>query len=223
MNKLTSFIRLDFFTVKPYFTAKNLLIYTAVVLFLTIMSADFSAGLSIGMMLATMHTGYPFVVGEKSNMDALYVTLSLERKTVVLGRYIFTLLFNICFVLAVSAVSLVGMLASSIFRSGFHGAASGGVLLLMPALFMAMQAIQLPMYFKLGYAKAKFMSLVPFFALMVGYMALAGFLGGIAGLSDAFGKIFSGGFAYLAVGAAFLVIVFISYVLSLAFYRKREF
>jgi len=91
MCKLREFVKLDFFTVKPYFTVKNLLLYGAVVLFLTIMSADISAGLGIGMMFATMHTGYPFIAGEKCNMDALYITLSAGKKTVVLGRYIFSL------------------------------------------------------------------------------------------------------------------------------------
>ena len=223
MSKLSKFVKLDFFTVKPYFTVKNLLLYGAVVLFLTIMSADISAGLGIGMMFATMHTGYPFIAGEKCNMDALYITLSAGKKTVVLGRYIFTMLFNLCFVLAVFAFSIAVMLAYGIFGNGFQMAASSSLLLLMPALFMAMQAIQLPLYFKFGYAKAKFISMIPFAALMAGYMAFTGFLGGLSGLGETLSGVFAGSFAYIAVGAVFLVIVFTSYRLSLAFYKKREF
>ena len=223
MSKLKAFVKLDYFTIKPYFTVKNLLIYGAVVLFLTVMSADISAGIGIGMMLATMHTGYPFIAGEKCNMDALYVTLSIDKKTVVLGRYIFTLLVNICFVLAVFVFSVIVMLAYGIFGHGFQTAASGGVLLLLPALFMTMQAIQLPFYFKLGYAKAKFISIIPFAALMAGYVAFTGFLGGLSGLSETMNSVFADRFAYLVVGAIFLAIVFASYRLSLAFYTKREF
>ena len=223
MRNLRAFVTLDYLTVKPYFTGKNLLIYGAVVLFLTVMSADISAGIGIGMMLATMHTGYPFIAGEKCNMDALYVTLSVDKKTIVLGRYVFMLLSNICFVLAVFAVSVIVMLAYSMFGHGFQASASGGVLLIMPALFMAMQAIQLPLYFKLGYAKAKFVSIIPFVALMAGYMVFTGFLGGISGLGETLNNVFANGFVYLVIGAAFVVIVFASYRLSLAFYAKREF
>ena len=224
MYNLREFVKLDYFTVKPYFTGKNLLIYGAMVLFLTIMSADISAGIGIGMMLATMHTGYPFVAGEKCNMDALYVSLSVGKKTVVLGRYIFTLLLNICIVLVVVAFTMIVMLVYGILGNGFQTAAGGGVLLIMPALFMIMQAVQLPFYFKLGYAKAKFISIIPFAALMAGYMAFTGFLGGMSGLGEALNNIFAADwYAYLAAGVAFLVIVFASYRLSLAFYKKREF
>jgi len=224
MSKFREFVKLDYFTVKPYFTVKNLLIYGAVVLFLSIMSADISAGIGIGMMLATMHTGYPFIAGEKCNMDALYVTLSVGKKTVVLGRYIFTLLLNICIVLAVFAFSMIVMLAYGIFGYEFQMAAvHGGVLLILPALFMALQAIQLPLFFKFGYAKAKFMSILPFAALMAGYMVITGFLGGISGAGETLNNVFADRFTYLFVVAAFLVIVFASYRLSIAFYKKREF
>ena len=223
MSKLREFVKLDYFTVKPYFTVKNLLIYGAMVLFLSIMSANISAGISIGVMLATMHTGYPFIAGEKCNMDALYVTLSAGKKTVVLGRYIFTLLLNICVVLAVFAFSIIVMLAYGIFGHEFQVAVSGDVLLFMPALFMALQAVQLTLYFKFGYAKAKFASIIPFAALMAGYIVLTGFLGGISGAAETLDNIFADRFVYIAVGAAFLVIVFASYRLSLAFYKNREF
>jgi len=202
---------------------KTSLLYGVVVLFLTIMSADMSAGVGIGVMLATMHTGYPFIVGEKSNMDALYVTLAVGKKTVVLGRYLFTLLFNICFVLAASLVSMLVVLAYTAFGQGSPAAVSGGVLLVMPLLFMAMQAIQLPLYFKLGYTKAKFVSMVPFFALMVGYFAFTGYLGGIAGVDEALANVFADASTYFIVGVVFLAVVFVSYRLSLVFYRRREF
>jgi len=223
MSKLREFVKLDYFTIKPYFTVKNLLLYGAVVLFLTIMSADISTGLGIGMMFATMHTGYPFIAGEKCNMDALYITLSIRKKIVVLGRYIFTFIINICFVLAVFAFSLIVILVYGTFGNGLQMAANSSLLLIMPALFMSMQAIQLPLYFKLGYAKAKFISIIPFAIIMAGYMVLTGFQGGISGLSETLNSVFASGFAYLAIGAVFMGIMYASYRLSLVFYTKREF
>ncbi|MCL2080562.1 MAG: ABC-2 transporter permease [Oscillospiraceae bacterium] len=223
MSKLRAFVKLEFITVKPYFTAKNLLLYGVMVIFLTVMSADISSGLSIGMMLATMFVGYPFVIGEKSNMDAMYTTLSVNKETVVLGRYIFTLLLNICTVLFAFAVSLISLLAAAVFGYGFQPSVNSGALFLMPALFMAMQALQLPLYFKLGYSKAKFLSIIPFAALMAGYITFTGFFGGISGLDEMLNNIFADRFSYLIVCAAFAAIVLVSYRLSLVFYKKREF
>ena len=225
MSKLFSFVRLDFITVKPYFTVKNLLIFAVVAIFLTTMSGNVSSGMGVGIMLGTMFISYPFAVGEKSNMDALYTTLSLNRKTVVAGRYLFALAFNFCAVLFSIVFAIVG-----IFMSGAFGLDMGTdeILLagiLLAAIFIVIQAIQLPFFFKMGYAKAKFFSLVPFVALMVGYMT---FMTGskdngiVNQIESVLARITSGmlvGFATLAL----LFICYLSYRLSLSFYIKREF
>jgi hypothetical protein len=54
-------------TIKPYFTAKNLLIYAAVALFLTAVSGNISSGIGVGLMIGTAFVGYPFALCEKSN------------------------------------------------------------------------------------------------------------------------------------------------------------
>ena len=95
MNKLTAFIKLDFFTIKPYFTFKSILIYAVIAVFLSITSINIFSAVGFGLMMGTMFIGYPFAIGEKSNMDALYATLSVNRKTVVIGRYAFTLILNL--------------------------------------------------------------------------------------------------------------------------------
>ena len=222
MDKLLSFVRLDFITIKPYFTVKNLLIYAGVAVFLTTMSGNLSSGIGVGIMLGTLFISYPFVVGEKSNMDALYATLSLNRKTVVAGRYLFAIAFNLCAVLFSVVFATVGIMASGAF--GF-GTGAGEILLagiLLAAIFIVIQAIQLPLFFKMGYTKAKFFSMVPIIALMTGYFVLmtASKDNGIINQTESvLANLTSGVFAVPVL----LLICFLSYRLSLSFYKKREF
>lgn len=226
MDKLKSFIRLDYFTVKPYFTGKNILILVAVALFMTITSGSISSCIFVGMMIGTLLFSYPFVVGEKSNMDALYVTLSINRKTVVSGRYVFTFLLNVFVVLIVVIIASIWLLAARI--TGIGGAGSGDALwtaVLLAALFAVVQAIQLPVYFKYSYAKAKFLCLVPFAAIMAGFIAFITIAGDGILIKSAIGFIESINASWLIVCVvlALALVMLASYKLSLSFYKKREF
>jgi hypothetical protein len=228
MNKIKSFVRLDFVTVKPYFTIKNLLIYVAIAVYMAIMSKNISSSIGVGMMLATMFVSYPFTLAEKNNMDALYVTLGVDRKTVVKGRYVFALLLNLCAVVFVSAFSLTALGFINSLGNVEELWGTLGATLALSAVFLVVQATQIPMYFKLGYTKAKFMSILPFFMIMafVGYLVMSGQQGD--GMPDwaitFFQNLVEDLWAIGVVAVAFLAaVVFVSYKLSLAFYRKREF
>jgi hypothetical protein len=231
MNKLKAFVRLDFMTVKPYFTARNLLILGAVAVFLSAVNGMVQMSVGIGFMLGTLFISYPFAVGEKNNMDALYVTISVNRKTVVLGRYLFTFLLNICaivFSLVFAAFGVVGAQFANVFQDS-DGGDSLALILALSGLLILTQTVQLPIFFKLGYTKAKFVSIVPF-ALFMGCYAYAASVnltkesGSLAGLSAALAGILSNG-ALTAMLAALLLAtaVYVSYSLSVAFYSKREF
>jgi hypothetical protein len=228
MPKLGSFIYLDFLTVKPYFTSKILLVYALSPLLITTFSNNSASGLGFGMMLGTMILGYPFSLSEKSNMDALYCTLSIDRKTVVLGRYLFSLATDIASVLFAFAVTQAGLFLSGI--AGFREAGSTVptiqesllTILALAVIFILVQSMQLPIYFKMGYNKAKFASLIPFLVLMAAFVGL-----GAAGSGfDAIGAFFSN-FASpwfcVAVALAVALAIFISFRISISFYQKREF
>ena len=225
MTKLQSFVRLDFVTVKPYFTGKNLLVYAAVAVFLTTTSGNIASGLGVGAMLGTMFASYPFAVGEKCNMDALYATLSVDRKTVVLGRYVFAMLFNVLAILCSVILASAGLLISQTTRSADSAGDTLLAIVLIAALFAVIQAIQLPIYFRYGYSKAKFFSMMPFAAIMVSYTMFT-IIGKDSGLSGKVNEIFSGlnggGLIALIVFIVFLALL-VSYSLSLSFYQKREF
>jgi hypothetical protein len=222
-----SFVRLDFITVKSYFSAMNLAIYAAIALLLTIMLGNAASGIGAGVMIATLSMSYPFAIGEKSNLDALYTTLSLKRKTVVAGRYLFALLLNICAVLFMFVLALLGLFVAEMIGMIVSGEDIVWMLAVLAAAFVVIQAIQLPLFFKFGYTKARFFSLVPFMAVMALSFALAAWAQA-AGSSGTMPEIFThwaNNSTLLALLSVVILslLVFVSYRLSLSFYRKREF
>jgi hypothetical protein len=227
MSKLKAFTLLEFKTIKPYFTGKNVLIYGAVALFLSVISTV-EMSLGMGVMLGTLFTSYPFAVGEKSNLDALYVTLSVNRKTVVLGRYLFTFLLNLCaisFSLVFAMLGIFGARFSAPLQ--YTGDDSSAPILAMTALLLLIQSVILPIYFKFGYTKAKFISIIPLVVFMAAYGTFVSIFkesGIIARLSASLAGILSNGALTTALTVLVLApIVYISHSLSVAFYSKREF
>ena len=228
MSKLRAFVRLDFMTVKPYFTIKNLLIYVALAVYMAIMSKNIGTSIGIGLMLATLNIGYPFALGEKSGMDALYATLGADRKTVVRGRYIFSFLLNICAIVFVTVFSLIALTIMSFFGgSELILRESLGATMAIASLFLIVQSMQITMFFKFGYAKAKFFSILPFFIIsaFVAFFVMSSRGSGMPEAVNAIVRIFmSNALAIVAAIIALLAaVIFASYKLSLAFYKKREF
>lgn len=158
MNKTISFVRLDLRTIKPYVTIKNFIIFAAIAVLLLFSNKSSNMPISILMAYATLYVSYPFAVGDKTQIDALYATLAIQRKTVVLGRYLFA--FFITFITGFAAYLLTGLL--SLFSNiPFYPYETLLFTLILFVLFTLVQAFQLPIFFKLGYMKAKFLSYAP--------------------------------------------------------------
>jgi hypothetical protein len=228
MNKLGAFIRLDYGTVKPYLTLKNLIIFAGVTLFLSVTNGSVGIGVGVGCMLGTLLTGYPFAIGEKSNLDALYTTLAVNRKTVVLGRYLFVLLLNvgcILFSFVFATFGVFGARALNIFQN--DGGDSFWAVAILSGTLLLVQMGQLPIYFKLGYTKAKFMSIFPFALFMAAFAAFATLAKNssfVAEFSNNLGNLFRNKALFAAIiVAALALIILCSYRLSESAYKKREF
>lgn len=227
MSRISAFVRLDFITVKAYFKPFILLLYGVMVAFMTYTSGG-GSGLGIGLIVGMLYLSYPFAVGEKSNMDALYMTLSLARETVVAGRYLFVLVLNAINCIAVLIIALAvifikeGAVSSILIQEIISTAA------VMLVLIIVIEALQLPIYFKFGYTKARFASLIPLCILMGGYAMLAIAMDGRGNDVNAIMNIAVLGNSNTAVATAFIVlgialIVYVSYRLSVSFYKKRDF
>jgi hypothetical protein len=224
MNKLLAFVLLDFKTVKPYLTVKNLLLLALVAMSLSAVNGTVTIGVGIGFMLGTLFVGYPFAIGEKNNLDTLYATLSINRKTVVVGRYLFAFAFDVCAVVFSFVFALCGLFVvrkAGVFQSGGLDSMALSVLMIFT------QVIQVPIFFKFGYTKAKFITIIPFAGFMAGYamflsMAKAG---GAAGESSVFlaGIVNNGTMPVFLTVLVLALSVYVSCSLSFLYYKKREF
>ena len=224
MNKAISFVRLDFITIKPYLTAKNLLLFVGVALIMLIVNNSPAGAIGLLMSCAALYASYPFAVGEKSNIDVLYTTLSIKRETVVLGRYLFAMIIDILAGFFTFIFSFAVQIVRSRSFDTIEALATVSVLFMV---FSIIQAAQLPVYFKLGYTKAKFIAYIPFVVLPLAILAGSNFL--FDYLSS---ERLKGMYEWLAQNTLWaaltgvmlwLVFVAVSYLMSLSFYKKREF
>lgn len=222
MNKIKKFIVLDFMSIKPYLTLKNMMIFIFLVIILTFSSKSPTSPVMGVLWFTVMFASYPFAVGEQNGIDALYTILGLDRKIVVQGRYGFLLMMNVAAILVSLAVYLLAILVQGSEVSWQES------LLAVFAMFMVLtfiQQIQYTMFFKNGYMKAKFATIVPLFIL--GGMAF--FAVQIYGFApEAFNAF--GGFAeknpaviILGVLALWFAGLVTSYKLSCKYYEQREF
>lgn len=224
MNKALSFIRLDFITVKPYFTLKNLLIFSLVALIMMISSGTSVSAIAMLMVYAALYVSYPFAVGEQNGIDALYTTLSVKRSTVVLGRYLFALIIDVCAGLFAYTFTFVAL---TVMQKDFNALESLVVTLVMLLLYSIVQTVQLPIYFKLGYAKAKILAYMPFIGLALITLVVTNFMKdsfSLSQISDFFGWFAANPLMAVLFGVViWLGIVVISYQISLSYYSKRDF
>lgn len=223
MLKILSCCRLDLITIKPYLTPKNLIIFAAISLFMAMNSGIVSV-VSFFMVFGVIYISYPFAVGEKNGIDVLYCTLPITRKSVVVGRY--------CYAIVINLVSLIlgivlAFVASLLLKKPFYPAEIIAVAAGSLFLFGLIESFQLPLYFKYGYTKARLMTYLPFFLIMVilflsSQIAALGNLSGI--IDQSVHWIDSNPFLMLVIALLILIAIqVLSGLLSLKFYRNRDF
>ncbi|MDR1187689.1 MAG: ABC-2 transporter permease [Bifidobacteriaceae bacterium] len=224
MSSVRRFVRLDLLTVKPHLTARYLVTLLGLAVLFAVIGT-FPAGAALAfIVVAIAFAGYPFSADESANLDALYVTLSVSRRTVVLGRFAFLALIDVAAVLAGYALNLPFLLwrHRSLALSGAEVLA-----LLVTALIIG--CVQLPVYFKFGYGQAKrIVAVCLVVALFLGIVAanalspLLAVAPGLRTVADAVSTLPA--LALVSAGLALLVgCVAASIALSLKFYRAREF
>lgn len=214
-------MRLEYLSVKPYFTWKNLLFFVigAAVYGLAFRSIDMLY--FVGLFTVNAIAAFPFVVGEETGqgLDVLYRLFGWKPNAVVKGRYFFAALMVLVvdIVLSALAVGLSLYLKETIrlvdVAVRFLGVFGGATWL---------YALQYPLLFQRGYAKAKTILIVPPLALsLISY--------GIYRLfPEAVLRVAHWGERYpVRLGAAIAMLwavgMGISYLLSSLAYRRREF
>lgn len=223
MPSLFAMARLDYLTVKPYITVKKLLIIGAITFMLQLSTGNSAAAVGIVMIPCMQYISYPFSLAERDGLDTLYATLSLQRHIVVWGRYLFAFLLNLC-----SGAITFGLVAglSALLQKSVNFTEMFLTTVIILGFYSVIQAIQLPMYFKSGYAKAKFAVYLPLAGLPAIIMVFSKFLD-----TSAIRDLLSGLLVWIQTerlaaaclaGLLWLALMGVSGCISIAFYRKRD-
>lgn len=156
MAKLTAFVRLDLLTLKPYYLSMFALLGVGAIL--GFVQRNVYAIVAINMTYVLLLTAYPFTIGEKNTLDMLYATLGVRRSTVVLGRYTVALLL---FVIVTTLGVLLSFGMANLLGLPFSWPDMAMLVALFFVVFALAAAFQLPLFFKLGYTKAKLLTYLP--------------------------------------------------------------
>ncbi len=221
MMKAVNVVRIDILTVKPYM--KLFLFLIAVGLMFGMGNREPYMIPPMFMIWASFFVAYPFSIGEKNSLDKLYGTFALKRKDIVAGRYIFSL-----FAAVLSMIfAILSVYASSVYiKKDIEIEALSFVICFGFLMFAAVISFQIPMYFKVGYTKAKILTYLPL--MLIGFVAsMISFISS----DSTVGRLFSdiGKFleektyiAYVMFLGASIMIVYISYLISRRIYEKKD-
>lgn len=192
-------------------------IYAAVAAFSGMAFLFAAMNVFIGMM--TVQT--VMALDERSKWDAVAVTLPVSRKQFVLERYAVGLLSGSFVALLTAAImTAAGLLAPG--RARMIGVP--GMLMVFACGCLGM-ALELPAIFRFGTAKGR-IAMIAVMAIMGGLAGASASLTDGANLSAAGeGQLLAGVSLPLAAGvlAAALMVVAVSFAISLRVYKKREF
>lgn len=206
--------RLDAFTMRSYFYTYLALI-PIILLFAYMRSSDTLLYFTCSWFVALSATNI-FAIEEKNNLGRLYGTLPIRLADIVLGRYLFILLSYVAAVVLVLLISMGIALYQGNTLFGSYTLLGIGVSFLAFALIVG---VQLPIFFRLGYIKAKFWSLAPFILVMLVAIvpSLTNTLSDIAAFAQS--HPLSLGLGSLFAGVLFL---WASCRVAIVFYKKRR-
>lgn len=177
MNYSLKMARLDYFTCKPNIISYFTLIPVTIIFSFMSTSSIFIFNFTAAWFIALMSTNI-FVVQEKNELERLYASLSLTTQNIVAGRYIYT---YATFLLAYIFTTLVGVISIILKHESVNGLDIITSFSLSLFTFTAIIAIQLPLYFRYGYSKAKIYCLIPFVLVML-FVMLPSFIGSLANI-----------------------------------------
>lgn len=214
MTGFTKITKLDFFTMRPQFFSYFAL--APMVLMFGFIGSPTPILCVTGAWFMALMASNIFAIQEKNNLDRLYGSVSVSLKDIVLGRYIFMFLNYLVAFFAIIAVN---------FGFAFYRNTQIGALDIVCGfsfsflVFSIITGIQMPLYFKMGYTKAKVLSLIPFLAVMA-LMVIPSFISALSGIVDFMQSHIK---AMVIIGLlASCVIQLISYRIAVHFYRKRK-
>jgi len=224
MTKAIKFAKLDFLTITPYLTWKVSLLFLVVSAFVGYGTGETSVIVGMCMIYGVIFGSYPFAIGEKSALDTLYATLPVNKKQLVAGRYLFFVLLNLA---ALVFACLLSFVLLTVLGKEFDLLTNIISALVCFVLFSVVGAIQMPIYFRFGYTKAKFLTYIPLMAFPAATIIVSSLVGEnnpIPVLINAITWIEANSVMTLLLAIVLWAgALLLSGVLSYRMYRKREF
>ena len=214
MTEFFKITKLDFFTMKSQFAAY--LSLAAIVLLFGFMGSSVTVLCVTGAWFVALMSSNIFALQEKNNLDRLYGSVSVGLKDIVLGRYAF-MFFNY-FISFLAVIVMYSIFALFQNRAVELGDISLGFSLSFLA-FSIITGIQMPLFFKIGYTKAKIWSLVPFIAVMA-VVVIPSFVSALSGIIEFMQA--NQGILIISGILTSCIIQFISYKTAVVAYRKRR-
>lgn len=217
MKDIKKIVNLDYISIKPYFTLKNLIIMIFLYLVYFFVTSNPLTANSAILIFSIVYSSYPFLIGEEAGIDSLYRIFGIKSEKVVLGRYVFALILFIFALL----ISIVFSMIFSFFVETADIREFLATSLAYLLVYLVFISLKYPLYFKFGYKKAKSIS-----ALTFALIGLLSFL--VMALKDSLNDLFilmeNNIFMTLLISLILvLVIVFISIKSSQKFYKNRDF
>ncbi len=167
-NVITS-MRLDFHIQKAGYKSVFALGYALAILLGVVTKTPYVAVL-IAMVISAAFSSFVFLVSERNNLGRLYGILPLKKSELVLGRYLFTLLFGVANAITASLLTYVISLVTGHTVAFLDLSAYVCASFLYFCLFTA---IVFPVYFRFGFSKNYLLTNVPLYVL---YAAGYGFV-----------------------------------------------
>ncbi|MGX9758380.1 ABC-2 transporter permease [Clostridioides difficile] len=214
MTDSIKFTKLDIFTMKSYFNM-NLVLLAVIMLFSYMGSSTLTLYITCSWFVALMISNI-FAIEEKNNLSRLYGTLSIKLKDIVLGRYIFILLNFVLTVFLITVLSIIVLFFKSKpidIQEIILGISTSFL------VFSAIVGVQIPIFFKMGYLKARFWSLIPYIIVLT-LVLMTSLIDKISFVIDfIIGN--QGIFSILGIISSFIILV-VSYKISFLLYKSRR-
>lgn len=215
MDRALKAATLDFALLKPYVKAICFVLLVPVIF--TFISRSLISGVSFAMFVVAMSSSYTFAVSEKNAMERLYGILPVEKKHLVLGKYI-----------CVCGVGLLALLVSLILQPlvllamsapvGINEILAAGMM--GAVMFTFYIVFQVPGFYRYGSIKGRMFMYVPVVGFLLLYLLFSG--------TDAvFGSALAALLNSPAIAAALALLLialmlFVSVVVSIKILKKKE-
>lgn len=175
MNDIKKIIKTDNIAIRPYFSKKNLLIYLLVAVIPSIVMKGSQMTLFLSFFLAMLYQTYPFLVSESNGLDRIYRMFGIPSYKVVRGRYIWSILMSLIFIIVGSIFSYI---ISLLLKENIDIKEIASLAITYFLFNILIACFQYPVLFKLEYKKARQYSIFPAFIILL----LIGLLGKIIGI-----------------------------------------